>query len=69
MRILLDECVNTGVKKAFVGHTVSTVTEIGWRQSKDGPLLKHAENHFDVFVTIDRRLTISRMFPRYGSGS
>ena len=56
MRILLDECVNTGVKAAFPGHSVKTVTEISWRSSKDGPLLAYAENTFDVFVTIDRKL-------------
>jgi hypothetical protein len=56
VRILLDECVNAGVKAAFPGHTVRTVTEISWRSSKDGPLLAYAEDAFDVFVTIDRKL-------------
>jgi hypothetical protein len=56
VRILLDECVNAGVKAAFPGHTVRTVTEISWRSSKDGPLLAYAEAAFDVFVTIDRKL-------------
>jgi hypothetical protein len=35
---------------------VSTVTEAGWRTSKDGPLLAFAQDRFDVFVTVDRRL-------------
>lgn len=56
MRILLDECVHVGVKAAFTGHDVKTVTEIGWRSSKDGPLLTLAQEEFDVFVTIDRNL-------------
>ncbi len=56
MRILLDERVNAGVKAAFPGHAVKTVSEIGWQGSKDGPLLAYAENWFDVFVTIDRKL-------------
>ena len=56
MRILLDECVHAGVRIAFPGHAVKTVTEAGWRTSKDGPLLAFAERHFDVFVTIDRKL-------------
>ena len=56
MRILLDECVNAGVKAAFPGHSVKTVSEISWRSSKDGPLLAYAEISFDVFVTIDRKL-------------
>lgn len=56
MRILLDECVNAGVKAAFPGHTVKTVAEIGWGGSGDDPLLTHAQESFDVFVTIDRKL-------------
>ena len=56
MRILIDECVHVGVKKAFSGHAVRTVTEAGWSSSKDGPLLEFAQNHFDVFVTIDKAL-------------
>jgi hypothetical protein len=56
VRILLDECVNAGVKAAFPGHAVKTVTEMGWSGSKDGPLLAYAQNSFDVFVTIDRKL-------------
>ena len=56
MRILLDECVYAGVKAAFPGHAVKTVAEIGWRSSKDGPLLAYAQDHFDIFVTIDRKL-------------
>ena len=56
MRILLDECVNAGVKAAFPGHRVQTVAEIGWSGSGDGPLLAHAQELFDVFVTIDRKL-------------
>jgi len=35
---------------------VQTVTEIGWRSSRDGPLLQFAQNSFDVFVTVDRKL-------------
>ena len=56
MRILLDECVNAELKAAFPGHAVKTVAEIGWRGSKDAPLLEHAQKSFEVFVTIDRKL-------------
>ena len=56
MRIILDECVPGRLKQAFPGHAVQTVTETGWRSSKDGPLLSFAEDRFDVFVTVDRRL-------------
>ena len=56
MRILLDECVNAGVRAAFPVHSVTTVSRAGWRSAKDGPLLLFAERSFDVFVTIDQRL-------------
>ena len=56
MRILLDECVNAGVKAAFPGHAVKVVSETGWRSAKDGTLLGYAQGQFDVFVTIDKRL-------------
>jgi predicted nuclease of predicted toxin-antitoxin system len=56
VRILLDECVHAAVRAAFLGHAVKTVAEIGWRSSKDGPLLAYAQERFDVFVTIDRKL-------------
>jgi hypothetical protein len=48
--------VHAGLKRAFPGHAVQTVTEIGWRGSKDGPLLGYASERFDVFVTVDRKL-------------
>ena len=56
MRILLDECVHAEVKVAFPGHFTRTVSEVGWSGLKDGPLLNLAQEQFDVFVTIDRRL-------------
>jgi predicted nuclease of predicted toxin-antitoxin system len=56
VRILIDECVHVGVKAAFPGHAVKTVSEIGWHSAKDGPLLAYAQERFDVFVTIDRKL-------------
>jgi hypothetical protein len=56
VRILLDECVHVGVKAAFPGYAVKAVSEIAWRGSKDGSLLAYAQEHFDVFVTIDRKL-------------
>ncbi len=56
MRILLDECVHVGVKGAFPGHSVSTVTETSGRSRKDVSLLAYAEEEFDIFVTIDRKL-------------
>ena len=56
MLILLDECVPARLRKAFPGHAVLTVTQTGWRTSKDGALLAFVQDRFDVFVTVDRQL-------------
>ena len=69
MRILLDECVPARLKRAFPGHAVRTVTESGWRTSKDRPLLTFAQERFDVFVTVDRQLEIENDLTRFRLGS
>ena len=56
MRILLDECVHSGVRAAFRGHAVSTVSEAGGAAVKAAPSLDLAERGFDIFLTIDRKL-------------
>jgi predicted nuclease of predicted toxin-antitoxin system len=56
VRILLDECVPARLVRAFPDHAVQSVTQIGWRSSKDGPPLEFAQGRFDVFVTVDRQL-------------
>ena len=68
MRVLLDECVPARLKKAFPGHAVQSVTETAWRKSKDGPLLSFAQDRFDVFVTVDRRLEIQNDLSNFKLG-
>ena len=68
LRFLLDECVHVGVRAAFPGHAVKTVTESGWRSAKDGQLLIFAERHFDVFITIDRRLEFQNALYKFRLG-
>ncbi len=58
MRILLDECVNTKLKREFVGHEVRTVHDERLNGLKNGKLLKRAsELGFEAFVTIDKNLS------------
>jgi hypothetical protein len=68
VRILLNECVNAGVKAAFPGQAVKMVSETGWRSAKDEPLLAFAENHFDVLITIDRNLDKQHNLKKYKLG-
>jgi len=54
MRILIDECVDPRVSRLFAGHHTATVHAMGWDACQDGALLKLAQDHFDVLVTIDK---------------
>jgi hypothetical protein len=56
------------LKRAFPGHAVRTVTESGWRTSKDRPLLTFAQERFDVFVTVDRQLEFENDLTRFRLG-
>ncbi|MDY6806626.1 MAG: DUF5615 family PIN-like protein [Cyanobacteriota bacterium] len=57
MKILLDECLPRKLKNSLEEHTVITVPQQGWSGTKNGELLRLAENEFDVFITVDRNLT------------
>jgi hypothetical protein len=57
VKILLDECVDRRLAREFAGHSTSTVPEMGWAGIKNGDLLRMAEKQFDVFVTVDRKLS------------
>ena len=48
MRVLIDECVDPRVKLLFADHEAETVHEKGWDALEDGPLLKLAQEQFDV---------------------
>src|SRR6476659_1183760 len=56
MRILLDECLPTSLKRDIADHHVATVVEMGWSGMKNGRLLTLAEQSFDLLLTVDRGL-------------
>jgi hypothetical protein len=56
VRVLLDECVDWRLARRIVGHDVVTARQMGWTSVKNGELLALASMHFDLFVTVDRRL-------------
>lgn len=57
MRILLDECVPSRLRREFSGHEIRTVTEMGWSGRKNGALLRlMAGQNFDVLLTVDQSL-------------
>ena len=60
MKILLDECVPSRLRRLLTNHEVQTVTECGWAGIKNGELLKKAAETFDAFVTVDQNLSFQQ---------
>ena len=56
MRILLDESLPRRLGAELLGHSVKTVTEMGWSSVDNGELLRRAANQFDLLVTADQNL-------------
>jgi Domain of unknown function (DUF5615) len=56
MNILLDECLDWRLGRELKGHQCRHVPKMGWAGNKNGRLLRLAEKHFDVFVTVDWNL-------------
>jgi hypothetical protein len=53
MRILLDENLDWRLHRSLPGHEVKSVQSMGWAGTKSGALLSLAQQHFDVFITMD----------------
>lgn len=61
MRVLFDNGVPRGVAAGLLEHDVAEARSLGWDTLRNGELLKAAESAgFDVFLTTDRNLRISR---------
>lgn len=57
MRVLLDEDIPIGLRLYFRSEVeVETVEYRGWKGLKNGELLRVAQRHFDVLVTMDDNL-------------
>jgi predicted nuclease of predicted toxin-antitoxin system len=56
MRILLDESLPQELQDELPDHNVATVRESGWSGLKNGELLRHAADRFDVLRTADQNL-------------
>jgi predicted nuclease of predicted toxin-antitoxin system len=57
VKILLDECVDRRLARDLAEHSVSTVPRRGWAGIKNGELLALAEREFDLFITVDRKIS------------
>ena len=63
--MLLDECLPQHLARSLHGHTVRTVSDMGWNGLQNGDLLQRAEREFDVFLTVDRNLSFQQDVNRY----
>ena len=60
MRLLLDECVPSRLRRDLASHAVWTVPEMGWAGKENGELLRLAESDFDILITTDQKLNFQR---------
>jgi predicted nuclease of predicted toxin-antitoxin system len=60
VRVLLDECVDWRLGRELASHEVKTARQMGWTALKNGELLALAAAQFDVFVTVDRNLSLQQ---------
>jgi predicted nuclease of predicted toxin-antitoxin system len=65
VRILLDECLPKRLKRDLAGHETRTVPEMGWASKRNGELLGLAEADFEVFLTVDRNLSLQQDVSRF----
>lgn len=56
MKIIIDECVPSIVKRGLPERGIVSVQEMGWAGIKNGELLKLVSAEFDVFITSDKNL-------------
>lgn len=56
MKIIIDECVPSIVKRGLSDRAIKSVQEMGWAGVKNGELLKLVKAEFDVFITSDKNL-------------
>jgi len=57
MRVLFDQGTPVPLRRFLNPHTVTTVYEEGWSRTRNGELLRLADQHmFEVFLTTDQHL-------------
>lgn len=66
MNILLDECVPARLGRLLGKYSVVTVQRHGWAGIKNGDLLALAQKEFDLFITVDRKLSLQQDLTKFG---
>ena len=65
MNILLDENLDSRLRRDLPGHTVESVPLIGWAGLKNGALLAAAEEGFNVLLTMDSNMVHQQNLTRF----
>jgi hypothetical protein len=65
VKLLLDECIDKQLARELPGYFVRTVPQEGWAGLKNGRLLSLAQKKFDVFITVDRNLSVQQDLSKY----
>ena len=68
MRILLDECIDWRLGRAIASHDVQSVHQVGWARYLGSSASERASGNYDVFITVDRNLTVQQQVSRYHLG-
>ena len=63
MKIIIDECVPSIVKRGLSERGIVSVQDMGWAGVQNGKLLKLVAAEFDVFVTSDKNLRHQQNLP------
>ncbi len=57
MRVLLDECLPTQLRRSLPGHDIRSARYMKWTGQRNGALLTLMQAHgFEVLVTVDQSL-------------
>ena len=67
-RVLFDENMPRKLRRELSEFFVRTAQEQGWSAFKNGELLPHAAESFDVLVTIDQRMRHQQNIERLDIG-
>ena len=56
MKVIIDECVPSIVKRGLPDLNIVSVQDKGWAGVKNGKLLELVSANFDIFITSDKNL-------------
>ena len=66
MKIIVDECVPSIVKRGLPSLSIVSVQDRGWAGIKNGQLLRLIDIEFDVFITSDKNLRYQQNLANFG---